>query len=82
MSFAQGLVGDRAPLTIMANYDGETDCTDKRFLALRPELGTDLGFIATVGCGYLPILMVGVANCSLYKVVRYYPGSNRLKSET
>ena len=58
-------------------YD-ETDCTDiiNRFLALRPESGTDLGFIATVGHRYLSIFKeVWPCNCPLHEVVHYCAGS-------
>ena len=43
-----------------------------RDLVLRQESGTYLGFIATVRHWYL--LMMGVANCPLYKVAHYSAG--------
>ena len=46
------------------------------YLALRQESMTYLGYIATVGRWYLPMMVVGVAKCQLCKVVFYCAGSN------
>ena len=71
--FTRGVIFDHAPFTIVSSYAGARLWAMKsvvltKYLALRPESGTYLGYIAIVGCRYLPILMVGVAKCPLCEV--------------
>ena len=64
--------------------DHETDCIDKRpvlsIFSSYTRIKDMSGLIAlTVGCWYLRIFVVGVVNCPLCEVIRYWAGSNGTK---
>ena len=71
MSFAQRVIVDHAPLQswpVMLEQDYGTmkSVILIRYLGFRRESRAYLGYIATIGCWYLPMLMVGVAKCPLH----------------